>query len=452
MEYIEIAKNITAKIAANGAEGEVYIETGAESQVVVDRNKVEKLSHSGSKGLGVRVIRDGKMGYAYTSDFSHESLEKTWQAALDLALVSDSDENRRLPELQEIPDEDLKIYDPDVEALSMDDKVDFALRVEKAALESDDRVVMTNRCTYMDGLKTVYLVNSRGFEGSFKSSFVASFVIAIGRDENETTQAIGLGASTHLGELDAKEIGREAAQKAVQLLGGLPVESQEASVVLDPVVTAELVANLSQALTAEAMQRGRSFLLDKMGKDVASDMVTLLDNGRLPGGLGSAPFDAEGVPTQATRLLNEGVLENVIYDTYTARKEGRSSTGNATRGSHRSAPNLSPCNFYLQPGNQTPEEIIAGVDQGLYVTSTMNVGGINPISGDYSVAARGLWIENGRLTHPVNEVTIALPLEKLLKNVQAVGSDLRFVPFYGAVGAPTIRIDGMMIAGKESVA
>ena len=218
--------------------------------------------------------------------------------------------------------------------------------------------------------------------------------------------------------------------------------------VFDPVVAAELVASLSQALTADAMQRGRSFLLDKMGQDVASDMVTLLDNGRLPGGMGSAPFDAEGVPTQATRLLDEGMLQDVIYDTYSARKEERKSTGNASRGSHRSAPTLSPSNFYLQPGNQSPEGIIAEVEKGLYVLSTMNVGGINPVSGDYSVAARGLWIENGQLTHPVNEVTIALPLEKLLKNVSAVGSDLRFVPFFGAIGAPTIRIDGMTIAGK----
>ncbi|MFQ5615213.1 MAG: TldD/PmbA family protein [Anaerolineales bacterium] len=441
-------KEIVEKIAAQGTEGEAYIEEGTQSQVVVEGGKVEKLSRSSSKGLGVRAIRDGKVGYAYTSDFSPESLEAAWRGAVELAQIADSDECEGLPDPQPVPDEDLELYDPAIPELTMDEKVTFALAVEKATLEADPRVAMTNRCTYMDGIKTVYLANSRGFEGHYRQTFAASYIVAIGRQGDETTMAFGLGASTHLADLDPQAIGQEAAQKAVSLLGGLPIPSQEATVVLDPVVASELVGALAEALTAQAIQRGRSFLKGKMGQDVASDMITLLDNGRLPRGMGSAPFDGEGVPTQATRLLDEGVLQNVIYDTYTARKDGRQSTGNATRGSHRSAPTLAASNFYLQPGNQSPEEIIAGVEKGLYVLSTMNVGGINPVSGDYSVAARGLWIENGELTHPVNEVTIALPLDKLLKQIRAVGNDLRFVPFFGVIGSPTIRIDGMTIAGK----
>jgi PmbA protein len=330
----------------------------------------------------------------------------------------------------------------------MDEKVAFGLAVEKATLDTDPRVVLTNRCTYFDGVSTTYLANSRGFTGSYQKSFAASYIMAIAREGDQTTMAFGLGASTHLDDLDAEEIGREAGNKAVSLLGGKPVLTQEGTVVLDPIVTAELVGTLAQALTADAMQRGRSFLLGKVGQDVAADNVSLLDNGRMPRGAGSAPFDAEGVPTGATRLIDEGSLQTVIYDTYSAKKEGGQSTGNASRGSHRSAPSLSASNLYLQPGNQSPEDIIAGVDSGLYVLNTMNVGGINPVSGDYSVAASGLWIEKGELTYPVSEVTIAMPLDQLLHQVKAVGNDLRFVPFAGSIGAPTIRIDGMTIAGK----
>jgi PmbA protein len=177
-------------------------------------------------------------------------------------------------------------------------------------------------------------------------------------------------------------------------------------------------------------------------------LVTLLDNGRMPRGLASAPFDAEGVPTSATRLIDEGVLQNVVYDTYTAAREGKKSTGNASRDSHKAMPTLSTSNFYLQPGNQTPEEIIAGVDYGVYVTKIMQTGGIDPVSGDCSMGADGLLIENGKLTRPVNGITVATTLPDLLRNLKAVGNDLRIVPFAGAIGAPTIRVDDVTIGGK----
>jgi PmbA protein len=196
------------------------------------------------------------------------------------------------------------------------------------------------------------------------------------------------------------------------------------------------------------MQKGRTFLLDKMGETIASDNVSVVDNGLLPRGLGTAPFDGEGVPRRATRLIDEGILQAVLHDSYTARKGGVSSTGNATRASHRQPAVLAPSNFYLQPGKLAAEDIIANVDKGLYVLNTMSVGGINPTSGDYSAAARGIWIENGELKAPVNEVTIAAPMSKMLKNISAVGKDLRIVPTMGAIGSPTIRIDGMMIGGK----
>ena len=177
-------------------------------------------------------------------------------------------------------------------------------------------------------------------------------------------------------------------------------------------------------------------------------MVTLLDNGRMPGGFATRPFDDEGNPTGATRLIDEGVFQAVLYDEYTAQKDGGTSTGNARRFSHAGPPMLAPSNFYIQPGPQSEEEVIQGVEKGLYVVNTMNSHSINPINGDYSVSAQGYWIEDGQIAYPVNNVTIAIPLPELLKNISAVGNDLTFFPFMGAIGAPTLRVDGVMIGGN----
>jgi PmbA protein len=447
-DYLELAQDVVRRAAARGVEAEAIVMDEQETLVRVDRGQVEQLSQSGSKGLGVRVVDDGRVGYAYTSDLGRESVDATWQAALDLARVATPDEYRALPDPQPVPDQDLEIWDPELPGVSTEAKIALARRVEEAALAVDPRVAMTNRCTYQDAVSHVYLANSRGFAGAYDRTVAVSYVIGIGRDDEGQTMAFGLDASNFFHDLDARAIGEEAGRRAVQILGGQPVETQTATVVFDPMTTGEILGYLSRALTAEAMQRGRSFLAGKMGQEVGSDRVSLLDNGRLKRGLASAPFDGEGVPTSATRLIDEGVLQAVIYDTYTARKDGVASTGNAQRGSHRSLPSLGPSNFYLQPGVVSPEEIIAGVDRGLYVTRVMQTGGTDPITGDCSMAASGLWIENGQLARPVSGVTVATTLPDLLRNVVAVGSDLRVVPFAGAIGAPTIRVEGVTIGGK----
>jgi len=446
MDYLQLAQEIVERGAQAGPEVEAYIQLSTEAQIEVNRGKVQRLSQADSRGLGVRVIDGGRMGYAYTSDF--DAAEETLAEALALAQAADPDPYRALPEPQPVTEASLEIYDPALETTPMETKVAMALAIEAAALASDPRVVAAMMGGYMDEVAHVILANSRGFAGRYAKSFAAGYLHAVARDEQGQTMGLGLGLSPFLDELDPAAIGREAGLKAVRILGGQPVETQQVTVVFDPITAAELVTWLAQALTAEAMQRQRSFLVDKIGQVVASDCVTLLDNGRLARGLASAPFDGEGVPTSATRLIDQGVLQAVLHNSYTARKEGVRSTGNAMRQSHRSLPQLGPSNFYLQPGSTRPEEIIAGVDRGLYVTSTMNVGGINPVSGDYSVGASGLWIENGELTEPVSGVTVGSTLGEILNHVVAVGNDLRFVPFGGIAGAPTIRVEGMVIAGR----
>ncbi len=448
MDYLEFARDVVSQAVERGVEAEAYISVGQNTSVNVDRGDVEKLSQAGSKGLGVRVIRDGRMGYAYTSDFGTSSIGKTIDAAVTLAGVADGDEYRSLPAPQPVPDDDLDVYDQAIVDLPIERKVEMARRIEKAAFRYDERIVLTNRCTLLSQYGSVAIANSKGIAGSYDKSFIGGFVMAMAADENDRSMAFGFDFGSRLADFMPSAIGKDAARKAVGMLGGRPVPTQRAPVVYSPMAATSVLGALSRALGADAMQRNRSFLEGKIGQTVAADMVSVLDNGRLPGGIATRPFDDEGVPTVATRLIDEGVLQTALHDHYTATRDGTaSSTGNASRRSHASMPTLDASNFYFQPGHETPEEVIGGVEQGLYVESVMNTSSINPISGDYSISAKGYWIENGELSHPVNEVTIALSMQELLQNIKAIGSDLTFVPMMGALGSPTIRVDGVMIGG-----
>lgn len=450
MDYLELAKEVVKRASATGVEAEAFITHDIETSIKVSKGEVEQLSQASARGMGVRVIDGGRTGYAYTSDFSDEGVEGTWRAALDLAAVATPDEYRGLPEPRPIPDEDLEIWDANLPNVSTEAKIDMLKGVERGALQSDKRIILAEFCNYGDAVSHVYLANSRGFAGDYGRTIAYGMVMAVARGEDgEMSNVFGFGASNFFNELDAEAIGREAGEKAVSILGGKPVETQVGTVIFDHFVSAQILDALAQALSAHAWQRKRSFLLDRMGQQIGTDMVTLMDNGRMKRGMSSAPFDAEGVPTAATRLVDEGVLQNLVYDTYSAKKAGAQSTGNAQRFGHRSLPFLGASNFYMQPGNLTREEIIEGVDKGLYVLSIMQTGGIDPITGDCSMAANGLWIENGKIVGPVAGVTVATTLDGFLNNITAVGNDLRMVPMFGAIGVPTLRVDNVTIGGTK---
>lgn len=448
-DFADINEKIVERSIKLGAdEVEAYLLRLKQTTVKAHQGSTESLSSADTNGLGVRLFLNGAMGYAHTSELGEEALERLLRDALDNAKISAPDEYNGLPEpVGQVPA--LDIYREELAKTPIERKIETALELERTARQYDSRIVGTEQAVYTDAESEVYLANSKGFSGQYKSTTCLIYLSVLAMEKDETQTGYSFAAGRCLEELDPKHIAEEAAQKALSLLGGRPIPTREAPVVFDPFTAAAFLSVIAQALTAEAVQKGYSLFAGKVGQPVAEANVTLVDDGVLKEGIASAPFDGEGVPTQRTELIKEGVLQGFLYNTYTARKDRARSTGNARRYSAKSLPEVGPTNFFLLAGSQSPEEIIDQVEAGLYVTGLQGVhSGADPISGQFSVGATGLWIEKGKLAHPIREVTVAGEMLTMLRDIDAVGSDFRFFPLGGNFGSATVRLRKMMIAGK----
>jgi len=453
LDLESLAADVVAKAMKAGAtDAEAVVREGDEFSVRVRMGKVETLEESGSRGLGLRVFLGQRSASASTSDLTAEGIEQLVEGALDLAKVTEEDPFSGLPEKEEFGafPGDLHLYDEDVYSLPGTERIEWARRAEAAALSADPRITNSDGGSFEAATGRKALANSRGFVGGYRSSYAGVSAAPVAMDANGQMQRDGWWSSARrLADLDSPEsVGREAARRALRRLGARRVPTQEVPIIFAPEVARSLIGTIFEAASGDAIWRGASFLAGRLGKQIAAPSLTVIDDNTmlLPtgmGGFGSTPFDGEGLPTRRTVVVEQGVLRNYLLNTYTARKLGMKSTHNAARGL-AGAPGIGCGNFYLEPGALTPEQIIAEVPAGLYVTSLMGFG-VNTVTGDYSRGATGLWIENGALTHAVEEVTIAGNLAEMLRNVTAIGNDLEF---RGAAASPTLRIDGMTIAGS----
>jgi PmbA protein len=412
---------------------------------------VETLKESGSRALGLRVFRGKRSASASTSDLTPDGIRQLVEGAMALSAVTEEDPFVGLPETEEFGaiKDDLHLYFEDVYSLPGPERIEWARRAEAAAMAADPRITNSDGGSFDAATGSKVLANSRGFVGSYRSSYAGVSAAPLAKDENGQMQRDGWWSSARrMGDLESPEaVGKEAARRTVRRLGARRVATQQVPIVFAPEVARSLVGSVVEAVSGDAIWRHASYLAGKLGEQIGAATINIIDDNvmLLPtgvGGFGSTPFDGEGLPTRRTVVVEGGVLRNYMLNTYAARKLGMKSTHNASRGL-AGTPGISCGNLYLEPGGQTPEEIIAGVKAGLYVTSLMGFG-TNIVTGDYSRGAAGLWIENGQLTHAVEEITIAGHLGEMLKNVTAIGNDL---VFRGSVASPTLRIDGMTIAG-----
>jgi PmbA protein len=452
LDLESLAADVVAlAVKAGATDAEAVAREGDEFSVNVRMGEVETLKESGSRGLGLRVFLGRRSGSASTSDLTAEGIRQLVEGALALARVTEEDPFAGLPETGEFGaiQGDLHLYYDDVYSLGGAERIEWARRTEAAALAADPRITNSDGGSFDAATGRKALANSRGFVGSYRTSYAGVAAAPLAKDADGRMQRDGWWSSARrLSDVESPElVGAEAARRTLRRLGARRVATQSVPIVFAPETARTLIGSVFEAASGDAIWRGASFLAGKLGETMAATDLTIVDDNTmlLPtgvGGFGTSPFDGEGLPSQRTVVVENGVLRNYLLNTYTARKLGMRSTHNAARGL-AGAPGVGCGNLFLTPGQLTPEEILSGVTAGLYVTSLMGFG-TNLVTGDYSRGATGLWIENGQLTHAVEEVTIAGNLAGMLRNVTAIGNDL---VFRGSVASPTLRIDGMTIAG-----
>lgn len=445
------ARRLIDEARRRGADDvEVYFDSARETEIETHQGRVETAVVARAAGLGLRVIRGGRLGFAYTTDLGAGALRDTLDAALANIEVVPADPHLSLPDPVPPAVGPDAFYAADIDQTPVEQKAELALLAERLTREGDPRISSVAETVYSDSSRLIAVLNSRGVDVAFRLTTALLMVEAVAREGEHNHTGSGLSLAGGFGGLDASGAAREAVWEATTLLGARPVPSETVPVVLSPRVMAQFVSLIGRALSAFSVQRGRSMFAGRLGQAVASPLVTIVDDGLMPGGQRSGPVDSEGVPGRRTVVIDGGWLRSFLYDVPTARRDGAISTGNGYRSSFRTVPEAAPTNIYLAAGEGAPDEVIAGTARGLYVIDVTGIstGGANAVSGDFSVGATGVWIEGGRLSRPVREVTIAGNILDMLRDVDAVAGDLRFTTLMGYSGAPTARIASLAVSGS----
>jgi PmbA protein len=449
-ELEELARRAAEAASAAGAtDAEAWAEGSRSREVRVHAGEVESLTEASGRGVGVRAWISARTGYAYGTDLSDEGLTALAEAAVGAARVADEDESSAAPEPSGQAAEIAGLRDEGVASTETAEVIELAKRIERAALDRDERVTGVEEVVYVDEDSNAAIATSRGVSGAFGASVAYSFLQAMATQDSEVQTGLGFGVARSPRALDAGEIGAEAGDESSSMLGATKPRSRTCPVVLSDRVAASIVGFIGGALCADEVQRGRSPFADRLGDRVASEALRVSDDGIDPGGLASAPFDGEGTPRGRTALLEEGELLAYLHDSYTARRGDASSTGNAARASYRSPPSVSPSNLMIEPGQPSLDELLQRAGDGVYITEVAGLhSGVNPVTGRFSVGATGKAVRGGELAEPLREFTIAGDLLSTLAAVQAVGSEARWVPFGGSVHSAPILVGEMAIGGS----
>jgi PmbA protein len=443
-----LAQWVLDQARRHGASAAEVLLVSAESIAAgVRLGEVEKLKSSRERRLGIRLFADNASATASTAEMERDSLDGFVQDTMAMARLTAPDPFSGLPEphrqAQNLPE--LELTDSERGIVSADEALELARAAEKAALGADPRIRNSEGAEFHSGLYSILFANSNGFSGEYSATSFSLGAAPIAQsDDGRMQQGYWYTAGRHFKTLeDPEAVGKTAASRALRRLGARKIKTIRAPVVFDPDMAASLLRALAGATSGPSLYKGASFLAGKLGEQIMSAGVTVDDDGLMRGGLGSKPFDGEGLPTNRKSLVEKGVLLTYLLDCYSARKLKLEPTGNASRGVGE-IPGVSPTNFYLQSGQYTAEQIIKSVKRGLYVTELIGFG-VNGVTGDYSRGAGGLWIEDGEPAYPVQEITIAGNLKEMFMSIEMIGNDLKW---RSSIVSPTIKLAEMMIAGE----
>lgn len=424
---------------------EVLLVSGESLEAGVRLGEIEKLKSSRERRLGIRAFVDQSSATASTAELERDALKAFIADTVRLARLTAPDPFSGLPDPASHPRHlaELELTDTEHGIIGADPALDIARRAERSALGLDPRIKNSEGAGFDSGFYQILFANSQGFSGEYGGTSYSLGVAPIAESDGAMQQGYWYTTSRHFEKLEQPEsVGRISAERALKRLGARKVKTVRAPVVFEPDRAASLIRALVGAASGPSLYKGASFLINRLGTQVAAPGVTIIDDGTMRGGLGSKPFDGEGLLTTRKAVVESGMLKTYLLDSYSARKLKLGPTGNAAR-SVGDAPTVSPTNLYLEPGRYSPEEIIGSVREGLYVTELIGFG-VNSVTGDYSRGASGIWIENGQLTYPVQEITIAGNLKEMFMAIEMIGNDL---VWRSSTVAPTIKIAEMMIAG-----
>lgn len=441
----EVASTVVRlAVEAGATDAECTVQEGSHFSVNVRMREVETLTDAGSRGVGVRVLVGKNTGSAYSSDVSGDGLRAMVRSAMESARITSADPFAGLPEECGALQGNLDLYSPDVAELDSKWKIEQARAAENAALSLDPRVENSEGSSFDSHIGSTVFANSRGFVGGYRTSLVSMSVVPVARNGKGMERDYWYTSARKPSKLeDPDSVGRTAAQRALRRLGSRKVPTQKVPIVFEPRTANSLLGHIFEAVSGDSVYRKESFLAGRLGNKVLSDKMNIIDDSTLPGLFGTTPFDDEGVRSRRTVVIERGVLQSYLLNTYTARKLGLRTTANASRGLSGNA-GIGHGNLYLEPGERSPEQMIASLPKAFYITELMG-DAVNVVNGDYSRGAAGVWIENGELAYPVSEVTVAGTLQEMFNNVVEIGNDLIF---RGSVASPTIVIGEMTVSGE----
>jgi PmbA protein len=432
--------------AEAGEQLEAYAEESTHTEVSSLRGEIEGMRLAEGRGVGVRVIRDGRLGYSWAADPTQDEVRETVRRARENAALAEPDEHNGLPAAETIESMP-ELFREASTRVSADDKVEMALALEAYTVSRDPRVTKVDMAQVGDAVSRVAIASTEGVSAEYSRTDAWSVVVTLAVEGDDTQTGFSFVIKRGLDELSTEPVADEAVDRAVRMLGAVKPPTAKVPVVLDPFAASDFLGVLAGALDADNVLKGRSLFAGKVGERIGSEAFTLVDDGRVLIGPGACPFDGEGVPSGRTELFTDGTLNGFLHSTYTARRAGggQRSTGNAKRGSYKGSPGVGTSNFFLQEGVTPLGGLLDSAEGGVLIQEMTGVhSGANPISGDFSVGATGLRITGGSLGEPLREMTIASTLPEMLKAIAAVGDDLRF---FSSVGTPSILIGEMTLAG-----
>ncbi len=444
MDYKDLSEQLVKKCIEKGADqAEIYLETERDMRIQVRNQEIETVQQAGTHGVSFRVFVGGRMAFASCNEFSDEALDRAIQSAIGFARNTTPDENNVLPDDKGFTD--IKgLYDPRISQIPMEQKIELAKKVEELAME-DSRITKSAGARYAEGEGEIFLANSNGLLKSYQRSSCSFGVSVVAEKGDQKSSGAEYCSRRYYSDfLPEEKIAEKAAKDAYGMLDPRMVKTQKAAVIFNPDVARAILGGILAAVNGERVLQGASFLRDMMDQKIASELVTLIDDGIRPKGLGSQPFDGEGVPTQKRTIVDKGELKGFMYNTIIGKRAGVQSTGNASRRGFTSLPGIGAHNFYMEAGESTPEDIIKSTERGLYLKNVTGYG-IIPVNGNFSGGASGFWIENGEIAFPVKGLTIAGTAFEMLKDIDMVANDL---DLNRSFTGPTFRIKSLQIGGE----